>query len=133
MLAKRAGTLHLGTANYCWFTDPSRALCLKLAEEFERRLASLRQAGEAADPRDAQIARLKAENDRLRQRLADQEALASELSNFKTRAISQLTAQHAEIGRLRTHRLAAVRELHPDSQNNNSGAARLGGLPDLGS
>jgi len=31
MLARRAGTLHLGTANYCWFTDPSRALCLKLA------------------------------------------------------------------------------------------------------
>src|SRR6266568_248879 len=30
-LAKRASTLHLGTANYCWFTDPSRALCLKLA------------------------------------------------------------------------------------------------------
>ena len=23
--------LHLGTSNYCWFTDPSRALCLKLA------------------------------------------------------------------------------------------------------
>ena len=23
--------LHLGTANYCWFTDPSRALCLRLA------------------------------------------------------------------------------------------------------
>ncbi|GAA0998189.1 hypothetical protein GCM10009555_097080 [Acrocarpospora macrocephala] len=31
MLTKRANTLHLGTANYCWFTDPSRALCLKLA------------------------------------------------------------------------------------------------------
>ena len=31
LLAKRASTLHLGTANYCWFTDPSRALCLKLA------------------------------------------------------------------------------------------------------
>ena len=31
MLAKRSATLHLGTANYCWFTDPSRALCLKLA------------------------------------------------------------------------------------------------------
>jgi hypothetical protein len=31
LLAKRARTLHLGTANYCWFTDPSRALCLKLA------------------------------------------------------------------------------------------------------
>jgi hypothetical protein len=31
LLAKRAQTLHLGTSNYCWFTDPSRALCLKLA------------------------------------------------------------------------------------------------------
>ena len=26
-----APALHLGPANYCWFTDPSRALCLKLA------------------------------------------------------------------------------------------------------
>jgi len=31
LLTKRASTLHLGVANYCWFTDPSRALCLKLA------------------------------------------------------------------------------------------------------
>ncbi|GGN36056.1 integrase [Streptomyces kronopolitis] len=31
LLAKRAGTLHLGTANYCWFADPGKALCLKLA------------------------------------------------------------------------------------------------------
>jgi integrase len=31
LLSKRAGVLHLATANYCWFTDPSRALCLKLA------------------------------------------------------------------------------------------------------
>lgn len=31
MLAKRAKTLHLGTANYCWFADPAKALCLKLA------------------------------------------------------------------------------------------------------
>ncbi|MBF6302683.1 site-specific integrase [Nocardia amamiensis] len=31
MLAKRANTLHLGTANYCWFTDPAKALCLRLA------------------------------------------------------------------------------------------------------
>jgi NAD(P)-dependent dehydrogenase (short-subunit alcohol dehydrogenase family) len=31
LLTKRAQTLHLGAANYCWFTDPSRALCLKLA------------------------------------------------------------------------------------------------------
>ena len=31
LLSKRAKVLHLGPANYCWFTDPSRALCLKLA------------------------------------------------------------------------------------------------------
>jgi len=31
LLTRRASTLHLGAANYCWFTDPSRALCLKLA------------------------------------------------------------------------------------------------------
>ncbi|MFF3342988.1 hypothetical protein [Streptomyces flavidovirens] len=27
----RARTLHLGTANYCWFIDPAEALCLRLA------------------------------------------------------------------------------------------------------
>ncbi|MFE6156617.1 site-specific integrase [Streptomyces sp. NPDC057889] len=31
LLAKRAKALHLGPANYCWFFDPSKALCLKLA------------------------------------------------------------------------------------------------------
>jgi len=31
LLSKRAMVLHLGPANYCWFTDPSRALCLRLA------------------------------------------------------------------------------------------------------
>lgn len=32
LLSKRAKALHLGPANYCWFTDPSRALCLKLTD-----------------------------------------------------------------------------------------------------
>ena len=31
LLTRRAQTLHLGVANYCWFTDPTKALCLKLA------------------------------------------------------------------------------------------------------
>lgn len=31
LLSKRAQVLHLSAANYCWFSDPSRALCLKLA------------------------------------------------------------------------------------------------------
>ena len=37
-------------------------------EEFERRLAALRAGGTAPDPRDAQITRLKAQNDELRQK-----------------------------------------------------------------
>lgn len=31
LLKATAATLHLGVGNYCWFTDPSKALCLKLA------------------------------------------------------------------------------------------------------
>jgi len=31
LLQKRTATLHIQPANYCWFTDPAKALCLKLA------------------------------------------------------------------------------------------------------
>lgn len=31
LLARQAKTLHLGIANYCWFKDPAKALCLILA------------------------------------------------------------------------------------------------------
>jgi hypothetical protein len=31
LLKKRAATLHVQPANFCWFTDPAKALCLKLA------------------------------------------------------------------------------------------------------
>lgn len=31
LLSRRAATLHLATANYCWFVNPAKALCLKLA------------------------------------------------------------------------------------------------------
>ena len=31
LLSKRARTLHLAPANYCWFADPAKALCLRLA------------------------------------------------------------------------------------------------------
>ena len=31
LLRSSAKTLHIGAANYCWFADPSKALCLKLA------------------------------------------------------------------------------------------------------
>ncbi|MFJ8968610.1 hypothetical protein ACIRJ3_04240 [Streptomyces anulatus] len=31
LLKKKAAVLHLSAANYCWFEDPAKALCLKLA------------------------------------------------------------------------------------------------------
>ncbi len=31
LLRAKAKTLHVGIANYCWFSDPRKALCLKLA------------------------------------------------------------------------------------------------------
>jgi hypothetical protein len=31
LLRKQAQTLHVGAANYCWFRDPAKALCLRLA------------------------------------------------------------------------------------------------------
>ncbi|MGW8331176.1 integrase [Streptomyces sp. NPDC055897] len=31
VLKAKAKTLHLGVGNYCWFSDPGKALCLKLA------------------------------------------------------------------------------------------------------
>ncbi len=36
LLQTSAKTLHLGVANYCWFSDPAKALCLKLAGPTKR-------------------------------------------------------------------------------------------------
>ncbi|MFB6906582.1 hypothetical protein ACFCWB_20170 [Streptomyces bacillaris] len=36
LLGHRAGALHLGAANCCWFLDPDKALCLKLAKTKNR-------------------------------------------------------------------------------------------------
>ncbi|MBT2527793.1 hypothetical protein J7E91_20800 [Streptomyces sp. ISL-99] len=72
-----------------------------LAEEFERRLVALQQAGEIVDPRAAQIERLKAQVAELKDRVAKRDEAMAELLAFKTAAISQLTAQHDEITRLR--------------------------------
>jgi hypothetical protein len=85
-----------------------------LAEEFERRRAAMTAAGQIADPRDAQISRLKHENAALRQRLAERDGQLAELDEFKRRAISRLAAQHEEIQRLRAATEAGkVRILRP--------------------
>ena len=72
-----------------------------LKDNFERRLVMLQTGGHEPDPRDAQIQRLKAGNNELRQRLATLDVEGEELRSFKTTAISRLAAQHAEIVRLR--------------------------------
>ncbi|MER5184048.1 hypothetical protein ABT009_37940 [Streptomyces sp. NPDC002896] len=73
-----------------------------LADEFVRRLKALHEAGTLPDPRDAQIARLKAENDTLRDRIARQNATLENLTEFKILALSRIAAQHEEITRLRS-------------------------------
>jgi hypothetical protein len=71
-----------------------------LKDDFEQRLAQARAAGQVTDPRDAQITRLKQEMKELRLRLADRDTAIGELTEFKTRALSRLAAQHEELQRL---------------------------------
>lgn len=72
-----------------------------LKVEFEQRRDRLREAGVITDPREGQIARLKEQVDALRGRLADRDAEITELTEFRTTAVSRLAAQHDEITRLR--------------------------------
>jgi hypothetical protein len=71
-----------------------------LKDDFGQRLAQARAAGQVTDPRDAQITRLKQEVSELRQRLAGRDAAITELTEFKTLALSRLAAQHDELQRL---------------------------------
>ena len=64
--------------------------------EFEQRLQTLQQAGEFPDPRDAQIARLKADIDRLKERLSAADRTNAELTDFRGHALARLAAQHDE-------------------------------------
>ncbi|OMI88451.1 hypothetical protein BSZ07_17385 [Streptomyces sp. M1013] len=79
-----------------------------LGDEFVRRLAALREAGEVPDPRDAQIERLKAHNAELKDRVAARDRTIEELTQFKKLALSRLAAQHDEITHLRTVRPARL-------------------------
>ncbi|MFI6859608.1 hypothetical protein ACIBKZ_06820 [Streptomyces sp. NPDC050421] len=69
--------------------------------EFERRAQALQDAGEIPDRREAQIVRLKAANNRLKDRLEQSEQRNDELSEFRAQALARLAAQHEEIVRLR--------------------------------
>lgn len=69
--------------------------------EFERRVQALQDVGEIPDHREAQIARLKTENSKLRERLAASEQTVTELADFRGQALARLAAQHEESVRLR--------------------------------
>jgi hypothetical protein len=69
--------------------------------EFESRLQQAAQAGEAPDPRDAHIARLKHDLAAVTDRLARSDKAVVELGDFKTLALCRLAAQHDEIIQLR--------------------------------
>ena len=88
-----------------------------LKDEFERRLAAVHASGTAPDPREARITRLKAQNDELRQKLAERDSALRDLEQFKVAALSRLAAQHDEISRLRRQAIPAtagnVRSLTP--------------------
>jgi len=89
-----------------------------LKEQFERDVAAAAAAGGHPDPRDAQIARLKAENAALKTRCAGQDQAIAALQDQRTLALSRLAAQHDEIQLLRTAAAAGpagtgnVRALH---------------------
>jgi hypothetical protein len=72
-----------------------------LAEEFERRLKALQDAGTIPDPRAAQIERLKEANTELKKRLEARDAENEKLTAFKQLALSRIAAQHLEMERLR--------------------------------
>lgn len=91
-----------------------------LREDFERRLQSMRTAGDHPDPRDAQIARLTQQITTFTRRVIDQDATIAALTSFKTIALSRITAQHNEITRLRRTGPANVRHLPDRTAGHNS-------------
>jgi ABC-type transporter Mla subunit MlaD len=96
-----------------------------LREEFETRLARMREAGDPVDHRDAQINRLKDEVTKLKQRLADRQQTITELTDLKAKALSQLAAQHDEITRLRRHAEQSGRVRHLPTRTPMIGSCQL--------
>src|SRR6266568_3605804 len=83
---------------------------MRVPDGQRRQVEQITQAaagGQHPDPRDAQIATLKARNDRLQERLDASQSATASLLEFQQLALSQLAAQHQEIMRLRATRTAA--------------------------
>ncbi|MER8073061.1 hypothetical protein ABTZ59_32830 [Streptomyces sp. NPDC094034] len=72
-----------------------------LKAEFDRQRQAAHEAGPQAEPRLAQIERLKAEVATLRERLSSKNVELDALKEFQATALSRLAAQHDEITTLR--------------------------------
>jgi hypothetical protein len=83
-----------------------------LRTEFDNRLRLLQQTGQTPDPRTAQITRLKADIDRLKERLAKADQTIADLTDFRGQAVARLAAQHDEIVRLREIANGTSRVIH---------------------
>ncbi|MFC8257752.1 hypothetical protein ACFUNF_08970 [Streptomyces sp. NPDC057291] len=92
-----------------------------LGDEFVRRPAALREAGEIPYPREAQIEHPKAQNAELKDQVADRDATIEELQKL---SLSRLTAQHDEIMRMRMHSPQSSPELPPPAKLANVPRAR---------
>jgi AcrR family transcriptional regulator len=79
----------------------------RLKEQFEQQITQAAAGGQHPDPRDTQIAALKARNDRLQERLDASQLTTAGLLEFQQLALSRLAAQHQEIVRLRATRTGA--------------------------
>jgi septal ring factor EnvC (AmiA/AmiB activator) len=85
-----------------------------LRTELEDRRRQLQETGQTPDPRVAQINRLKADIDRLQDRLTAANQQIADLTDFRRQALARLAAQHDDITRLRSAPLAGgsnVRQL----------------------
>ncbi|WP_307797602.1 hypothetical protein [Streptomyces laculatispora] len=86
----------------------SNAATLGTASRSGEHLLSL-LAYRATRPREAQITRLKAQNAKLKERLAQSDGTIDELTGFRTQALARLAAQHEEIIRLREAAVGTTR------------------------
>jgi chromosome segregation ATPase len=86
-----------------------------LREEFETRLARIREAGDPIGPSEGQISRLMNENAKLKARLAQANSEIGDLTEFRTTALARLAAQHEENTRLRNLTQRTHDPTSPDS------------------
>lgn len=99
-----------------------------LKDEFEKRRAAVWAAGQQPDPREARIARLRDQNQRLTHKLARTHTEFSELKERHQLALSVLAAKEDELQRLRRE-LSTFSRTSPTAVPERQGNAAFGVVP----